>query len=227
MDKEDRRGRIRDSIRNLTQYKNLSEEDFDQHYEKVLLKEYNETRNFDERVEGEINKLAEDYDLDDLKYNDKVQLYDLASAMVTLNDLRFLLHNESTKDISDNNINLIDKLNKIISTMRADISSIQDDLKLSRKIRKSDSEESVLAFIDKLKDYAKTKYTEISSYVFCPKCNMLVCTIWFLYPDQENKVTIRCGRTLDDGSICDTKFTISSKELIKNKGYSKKGIFPT
>jgi hypothetical protein len=220
----------KESIRNLIQYKDLSDEEFDKYYEDVLLGDLKDERELEERIQERIKELGEDYDIDDLKYNDRIQLRDLVIAMITNDDLSHTLYKETMSGNTDpQSIALIDKLHRAISTTRSDISKIQDDLKLSRKIRQSDKEESVSDYIQNLIKKAKHRYEETLTYIYCPKCRMLVCNIWFQYPENENTVELTCGRNMgdeDNPKICGHKFKVNSKELMKNRGHSIKGVFP-
>lgn len=216
----------KESIRNLKQYKDMTDEEFDLYYENILLKDFRENLNLKAKVKQKIDELGNDYDLTDLKYNDIMQLNDLSTAMVTLEALQEVIYKEQKKGIDGDNIAFIDRLNRVISSVRSDVSKIQTDLNLSRKIRKGEKEESVLQYIEKVKDYAKRRYEEVMSYIYCPKCKMLLSTIWLLYPNENNKVTLTCNRLLDNGKRCKNKFTVTSKTLMENRGQSEKGIFP-
>jgi hypothetical protein len=216
----------KESIRNLSQYKGMSDEEFDLYYENILLKDDKEIIELRKRAKKKIDELGNDYDLTDLKYNDLMQLNDLASAMVTLETLQEVIYKEQKKGIDDDNIAFVEKLNRVTSSVRSDVSKIQGDLNLSRKIRKGEKEESVLEYIDKVRDYAKRRYEEVMSFVFCPECKMLLSTIWFLYPEQYNEITMTCDRLLSDGTKCGKIFKVTSKELMSNRGYSEKGVFP-
>lgn len=217
----------KESVRNLYQYRNMTDEEFDIYYANSDSKLQ---QTFDERINEQILGLSEDYEIKDLKYNDNKQLEDLATAMVTLNDLQLILYKTITSDdVTQSNIALIEKLNRVVSITRSDISKIQDDLKLSRKIRQSDKEESISLYIESLIKKAKHKYEDTLSYIYCPKCKMLLCNAWFLYPHKNNKITLVCNRNdgdEDNPIICGHKFTVTSKELMKLKGHSIPKVFP-
>ena len=54
------------------------------------------------------------------------------------------------------------------------------------------------------------------AFIYCPECNMLVGTAWFLWPNADNKLSFKCKRKLDTGEICKGKAVVSSKELMEN-----------
>lgn len=216
----------KESIRNLIQYKNLSDDEFDEYYENTILANIKLDNTFNDSIKDKIEELAKDYDIDDLKYNDKMQLDDLATAIVTLEYLQKVLFAENMEGVTSDNIVFVDKVSRVISSIRGDVSKIQDDLKLSRKIRKSEKEEDVLTYIEKIRHQAKEKYQEVMSYIYCPECKMLLCNAWFLYPSIDNSVSLTCNRTNENGKKCGHTFTVTSKELLENKGHTEKGIFP-
>jgi hypothetical protein len=113
-----------------------------------------------------------------------------------------------------------------MSKLRGDISDMQNDLKITRRIRKGDQEETVISELERLKQKASEFYEQRMFYVWCPKCNMLLFTGWFLYPDEKmNKLTLVCNRPLDEeGNICGHKFTVTSKELLDKRGVNKDDI---
>jgi hypothetical protein len=119
--------------------------------------------------------------------------------------------------ITSETVYIFEKVNKVMSELRRDISDFQDDLKITRKARKSDTETSVIAYIENLKEKAK-RFTESKMmYIFCPKCRTLLGTVWFLYPEENNSVSLTCGRKLD-GVPCGSKFRVTSKEMFNNRG---------
>jgi hypothetical protein len=220
----------KESLKNLTQYRDLSDDDFEVAYQDYLIRmkeqEKDNRTEFRKRVDSKIKELGKDYDLDDLKYNDLMQLNDLASATLALEDFQENYHFLQTEGANKDSIFIIEKLARVMSTMRSDISKIQDDLKLSKKIRKSDKEESVTAFISDLLKKARSKYESSLSYIYCPKCNELLCNTWFLYPNISNKIKLVCKRKLESGESCNYKFTVISKNLVKKKGSNKPELFP-
>src|SRR3989304_10193869 len=142
-------------VRNLVQYRDLSDEDFETMW---LQRDSNpeSVRDFEERIEKKIQEFSQDYDIDDLKINDRETLRSLVQSVIALEDYERIIYEiRSTGDISQSNINIVDRLQKVMSDIRKDISSQQADLNITRKIRKSDKESSVVNYIANLKDQAR------------------------------------------------------------------------
>jgi hypothetical protein len=147
-----------------------------------------------------------------LKSNDKLVLRALAQAYITLEDLEKYSYIHRLDGLSDSSsVFELEKLNNVMSGLRKDISSMQGDLKITRKVRKGDKEESVINYIENLKAKAKQFYKEKMFYIFCDKCSMLIATVWFLWPEEFNKMAFHCKR-------CGEKVTVHSSELLEKKG---------
>lgn len=213
-------------MRNLTQYRNLSDNEFEKAIEKKVI-DAATSQKFEERIERKLAEFAQDYDISDLKINDRDALRALIQAHITLEDYEQHLFKIRDQGISDASMFAVEKFQKAMSDLRSDISKIQQDLNITRKVRKSDQDVSVMAFIDNLKSKAKRFYESKMSYVFCEKCNMLIGTFWTLYPEEErNKIALVCNRVLEDGTKCGHKTIIGTKDLLKNRGTNKKEITP-
>lgn len=215
-------------LANLVQFRDLSEEEFDELYnEKYKVADSEIEASFEKRIEIKMEEFEKDYDLTDLKINDKETLRALIQAIISLEDYEQILFRLRTKGIDVDNIYFFEKVNKVMSDLRADISKLQDDLKITRKIRKSDQETSFLQLIENLKEKARKFYESKMNYVFCPKCNTLIATVWFLYPElKTNKLKLHCGKKLVSGEVCSGEILIGSKELLELGGYSNKSIIP-
>jgi len=213
-------------LRNLKQYKDMSDEEFDDIWEKkssaIQFRE-----DFEGRIEEVISRLSEDYALDDLNANDLMSIRHLAQAIITLEDyetLQFDLRLREGVDIT--NITLIKHVNDSMSKLRSDISDLQVDLNITRKVRASNNEQNVINIVEDLKQKARTFYEQKMSYIYCPNCGMLLSTIWNLYPYNDNKITLTCGRKMDTGVTCDTKFSVTTKELLEKRGTNFEEITP-
>lgn len=215
----------RKSMRNLAQYKDMSEDEFNEHFDKKEL-DLEPVRKFEERIQRKIRGFAEDYNLSDLKFNDHQMLRALAQALITLDDLETFSYKLREDGITDSNLNLMDKVSSQMSKIRTDISRMQDDLKISRKIRQSDKELTVIDELERLKIKAKKFYESKMSYIFCPTCKMLLMTCWALYPHAKNKIALTCNRELENKEVCDTKVVVTTKELMAYKGSNKPEFLP-
>jgi len=213
------------SMKNLAQYKDLSDEEFEKVWD-TQQTDSEPVREFENRIELKISEFENDYDISDLKFNDLQVLRSLAQALITIEDLEIFNYKLRMEGISDQNLNLMDKIGRQVSQTRSDISKMQDDLKITRKIRKGDKELTVLSEIERLKTKAKEFYESKMNYVFCHKCNMLLSTAWFLYPNAKNRMTLTCNRKLDSGGLCNTIIKITTKELLGKRGTNKSEIMP-
>lgn len=214
------------SLRNLPQYKNLSEEEFLDVIEARKEEYQNEPlgEDFEERIDNKIKELTEDYDLSDMKSNDLLILRALAQSLISLEDFELMAY-EERQSLDTNNIMTVDKIQKIISDLRRDISNQQTDLKISRKIRKSDDREDVIQTIEVLKEKAQKFYKQKTAYIVCPKCNMLLATVWAQYPEVDNELTFTCNRRKggeEPEVLCNHRFTVHTKDLWAKKEVSNK-----
>jgi hypothetical protein len=216
----------KESLRNLIQYKDLSDEEFEKVFQDLKNKELKSQVDYFERFEKKKQEFSQDYEVKDLKYNDKETFNSLINALLTLEDLENLsLNIRSQEEVKPTDLTTLKKVTDMISRVRGDVSDMQDDLKISRKIRKGSKEETVHKTIENLKQKAEEFYKSRMSYIFCPKCKMLLCTAWFLYPDEEeNKVKLICNRELEDGEICGNEVIVSSKELVENNNKNIEGV---
>jgi hypothetical protein len=95
----------KNKLRNLVQYRDLSDEEFEEKFQELLVQQDKldideELDILEERISKKINDLGGDYALEDMKANDMVQLRALVLAMIQLEDLEkesYLLR----KDIVD------------------------------------------------------------------------------------------------------------------------------
>lgn len=213
-------------MRNLRQYRNLSDDEFLELMDKKIQGALPSTA-FERRIESKIAEFGYDYDLSDMKVNDTASLRALVQAIIALEDYEQVLYKLRTEsDLGTLDIQALEKISKIMSDLRSDISKIQDDLQIKRKTRKSDKESSVLAYLDDLKIKARQFIESRSMLIFCPKCNTLLATLWTLYPDKENKLSLRCWKKDKDGNDCGEKVVIITKDLLATEGTNKVEIVP-
>lgn len=220
-----KRGKLK-RMKHLKQYKDLSEEEFDNVITQKALG-LNVSEEFEKRIKKKLDEFEQDYDLSDLKINDRDALRALIQAHLTLEDYEQQLFKLRSGGLDGNMLDSLDRFQKAMSLLRADISKFQDDLNIKRKSRKADQDVSVQAYIDSLKEKAKKFYESKMGYIFCEKCNILLGTVWSLYPQEDkNKIVFVCNRKLDDGSVCGHKNIIGTKELADNKGTNNRKITP-
>lgn len=212
--------------RNLRQYKDLSDDEFDRIMEKKALG-IEPSQEFEKRIAEKWAEFDQDYDLTDLKINDRDTLRALIQTQITLEDYEQHLFKIRKEGISEQQLFAIEKFQRAMSDLRTDISKMQNDLNITRKVRKSDQDVSVLAYIEGLKTKAKEFAESKMQYIFCPKCNMLLCTVWTLFPKNErNKIALVCERDLGNGEKCGEKVIVSTAELLANRGTNKLEITP-
>jgi len=213
-------------MRNLKQYKDLTDDQFDE----IMIKkaaDLEPSADFEKRIQIKLKEFSIDYDITDLKINDKETLRALIQAIITLEDYEQAMYKiRQDEGITATSLITIDKISSAMNKLRSDISMLQNDLKIARKTRKSDQEISLIAYIDNIKQRAKKYYEQKAMYVFCPHCNMLVATLWCLYPEINNKLELVCKRDLGDGTKCNTRFTVSSRDMLANRGTNNKNVMP-
>lgn len=221
-------------IRNLKQYRDMPNDEFEEiwlenwaekeendtsNYEEEFLKEkISHSLDFENRINSKIDEFSKDYDIDDLKINDRLQLRTLAQAFIQLEDLEQTHFRVRNQEINESNIAYLRDLNNSMASLRKDISMIQEDLKISRRARKGDKEENLITQFQIMQQKAKTFYKSKMNYIWCPKCKMLLGTIWVHYPESNNSISLTCGRTLDNGTKCGEKVIINLKDLVDKRG---------
>ena len=211
------------SLRNLPQYRDMSEEEFQ---EAITSKDYGENfeEDFERETQEKIEELSEDYDLTDMKSNDLLLLKALAQSLIALDHYEFLAYSKR-QELSPQNIIEIEKIEGMISDLRRDISRQQIDLKISRKIRKGDDREDVIQKVASLTEKANQFYKQKMAYIVCPKCDMLLATIWVQYPEVDNLLTFVCNRRKggrEPGILCNHKFTVDTRGLWAQKAVTNK-----
>jgi ribosomal protein S26 len=180
---------------------------------------------FEKKIQLKIEELGQDYDLEDLNSNDRLVLRSLAQSMLALDDYEMMSYTLRLSGQVD--IDYMDKLNRVLSSLRGDISQCQDDLKITRKVRKTDKEASVLEYLEDLKKKAKEYIEARHQYIYCPQCATLLGTVWVASPDnKKNKISFACNRKLDNGDTCTGSVITTVKELIDNKGTNDTEVMP-
>jgi len=217
-------------MRNFVQYKDMTDEEYDEAFDLLLERDFEEEmlqqgEEFELKVDRKLKEFEQDYDLSDMKYNDHETLKVLCKALVTLETLDNITVQLLTSGLGDlnKNLTLIDKVSSISSNLRRDISKLQDDLKITRKSRKIAGVEDSRTELEKLKKAAKEMYEKVHAYIYCEKCNMLLGTVWFNYPYINNSVSLTCNRTHynDEGKVighCGHITEVTSEQLMEKRG---------
>lgn len=217
---------VKKRMRNLRQNRELTDEQFEEYWDKKM-SNAEPSAELERRIQRKMDDYSKDYDLDDLKINDKATLRALIQAEIGLEDYEQIIFRiRQSGELTQQNVSAMDRIGKLMTDLRGDISRLQSDLNITRKIRKSDKEASVVSYIEALKMKARQFKEKTHAYVLCPNCNELLWTGWFLYPDSENKISLVCKRTLSSGNKCNTRFTISSKELMELGGTNNRKAVP-
>lgn len=209
----------RRKFRGLKQFKDMTDAEFEAHWEEqdkaddVIL--VISGTDFEERIAEKLAGFDNDYDLSDMKFNDTETLRGLCQALIQLEDLEQAGYVIRAKGVSLNNLTMLDKLAQQMSRTRLDMLKMQEELKISRKVRQLDKNISAIAELDKLKKDAKAFYEQKMIYFYCPKCKMLLATSWFLFNSAENVMRLECHRILDTGKICGHTFDVKSKDVFE------------
>ena len=205
-------------LKNLYQYRNKTIEELE-----IIQAEIIEGSTED-RTKRVLERFTNDYDLTDLNANDQLALHNLAQIFVRLEDIERQI---DTAMVEGDSVK-VERLNRIASSLRKDASTIQVDLNITRKARKGDKEQNLVVYIEDLKRRAKKQLEDRLHYIYCEKCKMLLCNVWFLYPKSTNAVKVTCIRALDDtGEICGHVSTVTSDFLLNNDNKNIKDVFKT
>ena len=206
-------------LRNLPQYADMTEEE--------IMEVYGLEEEIDANLE--IDELMRDmeikYDLVNLAPNDIESLRDLCKIFIRVRQLDEKL-NKALGDTEGTEWYDAERIGKVLTSLRRSASEIQRDLHITRKARRGDKDSSVSALIENFKKRAKEMLQERLSYIYCPKCKMLLANTWFLYPDETNLIKLTCNRTLQSGEKCGEVFTVSSQNLSDNGNRNLTDVLP-
>lgn len=198
-------------LRQLRQFQEMSEEEFDNYYSEHFIFGRQVDTALEQRISDLWEEFEKEYDLSDLKVNDRENLRALILAIISLNDIEHQLARLRAGGLTTSNTTLYRELSGIASQLRADIVRLQAELKIGRKSRSLDKEASLLEYINNLKQRARQFAQKKMKFIFCPSCNMLLATVWVLYPNAKNRLVLTCER-------CKNKVTIDLSAIqISNK----------
>lgn len=217
----------RNRLRGLKQFRDMSDEEFNEFMdEKESSVEH--VKDFEERIKKRMDEFSEDYDLDDMKINDRNTLRNLVQASIKLEDFERVSYKIMYAEggLDDVDVLRMDKINNMMSILRKDISTMQNDLNITRKVRKGDENLSVVSELERLKLKAKEFIEAKLQYVFCENCSELVGNFWVLYPEAKNKFSFTCKRKLANGEECGHVTTVYSKDILANRGVNRPELVP-
>lgn len=213
-------------FKGLQQNQKLTEEELEESYANYIIGFFRDAA-WETKIDLKMKSYEESYDLDSLMPNDLAALKSLIQAEIRLDHYENLINKMTSDGVNAENIYVIDKLGKLCEGLRKGISDLQDVLKISRKVRKTEKEESVSTFLQDLKTKAKMFWEAKSLYIICPKCNNVLANVWLKnWESRTNKIILRCDNKTGD-SICGNIVEISLKTLWDRKASSNlDGILP-
>lgn len=206
-------------LKNLPQYANMTEEEIMEAYG------LEEEIDADLEIEELMRDMEAKYDLVNLAPNDVESLKDLCKIFVRIRQLDEKL-NKLLSDPEGTEWYEAERVGKVLTSLRRSASEIQRDLHITRKARRGDKDSSVSALIENFKERAAEMLQERLSYIYCPKCKMLLANTWFLYPEETNLIKLTCSRTLQSGEKCGEVFTVSSQDLSVNGNKNLTDVLP-
>ena len=114
MGEEKLAGRDKSRMRNLKQFKELSDEEFDSKFEDMVgantekqILPIRTTEEMEELVDEKLSEFADDYDLSDMKINDRLVLRNLIRSIISLEDFEDVYEGIRTKAIGITHISLL------------------------------------------------------------------------------------------------------------------------
>ena len=209
-----------ESLRNLPQYRGKTDIELEKIRAKLV------EGDTSDREAAILENFEDNYDLSDMTANDLLSLKNLIQYYIYLEQLNKAIR----QALVDSETRNVDQLIKITERIQSQISSIQTNLAITRKQRKSDKEQDIVSAWEDLKLRAKKFLSERLSYVYCDKCRMLLANVWFLYPEEEkNVLRLRCNRTIDStsGEVCGNVLTVTSQFLADNGNRNVEEVLKT
>lgn len=170
------------SLRNLPQYKGLSDEEILRRVEDKL----------DIKIENRMKDLEEDYDLSDMKLNDIIAIERWVTITIRLEEAE----KDLEERIKNGDLSTQEALKEEqrLSTMRRDMLELQRSLGIDRAKRRDVNEDDPRLLFEDIRQRAKKFLEERLCYVKCHKCGMVLVTVHFTYPNTDNKLTLVCER---------------------------------
>lgn len=201
--------------RNLVQNKDLSDEEFEERWEAFVLKKQVEAAIDDSRVDEIMRQFEDEYDLTGMNINDKLALEQIARNSIEIEELQKI----QTQARLEGSLMQVGTVSRIIKDLSSVVSSLQNDLDISRRSRQTNRGETLDEYLPEMQKKARAFLEERLAYIYCPECSMLVCNTWFTDWYSHNELHLTCPR-----SECQHQFTVTSKELINNRNKNIDGV---
>jgi len=152
-----------------------------------------------------LEQYKERYDIDSLTNpNDQANLHTMIRNQIVINTLQERLHQLAELDAVANAMD-IKKLNDSIAALIDRNIVMERQLGIDRKTRRAEQEESVVDYINALKqqavNYLETKFTRVS----CPACKIMVGRISGVYDTTYYHAEFQCPQ-------CKKKVTVTRRE---------------
>jgi hypothetical protein len=203
----------KNKLRNLKQYKGLSDEEFEGRWEEYTLE--SDDIDIEDRIETMMEDFSKNYDLRDMNANDTLALKELASIFIMLEDLRKMEWSAR----ASGEVAKLGQLSKIRKDYLDNVSRLQNDLNITRKSRQNDSGETLDTYLPSIQKKAKNFLEQRLAYIYCPECHMLCATTWFNNWELENNMLLICPR-----EECSTHFSAYSRDLRLGKNKNVEGV---
>jgi hypothetical protein len=203
-----RKGYNVQSLRNLPQYKDLTDQEFDKEVKGLL------TDDAEGLAQTYQELFEKDYSLEDLKANDRLAVEILSRLYAQVRYNQDLIN--ELRDAEDGV-----KYSLAISDIVADdeklirsIKALEGQLGISRTERMKDEGEDMVDMFKSIRERAKKYLEKKLHYIYCPKCHMLLGNVWLLYRDVEGAYELKlvCKRE-QKGGICNTEVIIRPGDL--------------
>lgn len=199
-------------LRNLTQYKNLTDEEFDN-----VWADYQDQPDIDSdyKVEKIMEDLARNYDIRDQYANDTLSLRELANLYVSLEALNHV----EKQMMSDGNYSQVNNIARIRNDYIKNASQLQNDLNITRKARQSDDGETLDTYLPSILKKARNFLDQKLAYIYCPECKMLCGNCWWTNWEVSNTMDVTCPRL-----ECNHKFRVTSLYLAEHNNKNVDGV---
>lgn len=199
-------------LRNLRQYKELTDEEFDNVWAEY---EVQPDTDFDSKVEKIMEDLAQNYDIRDQYANDTLSLRELASLYVSLE----MLTNVERQMMADGSYNQVGNISRIRNDYIKNASQIQKDLNITRQARQADDGETLDTFLPSIKKKSINFLSQRLAYIYCPECRMLCGNCWWTDWNVSNIMKVTCPR-----EECGNTFEVTSQYLAEHKNKNIDGV---